>query len=91
MSFCFLETTVSFYLVALPEFFIRVIKDDEVKKRVGQWQRGVRVRNGVPVMTKKNTGWGKREGVAERKKKKTYGPLRILTRLASWALCNFLS
>ena len=90
MSFCFLETTVSFYLVALPEFFIRVIKDDEVKKRVGQWQRGVRVRNGVPVMTKKNTGWGKRERVAERKKK-TYGPLRILTRLASWALCNFLS
>lgn len=31
---------------------------------------------------RKNTGWGKGEGVAE-SKKTTSGPLRILTRLAS--------
>lgn len=35
-----------------------------------------------PAVTKKNTGWGKGEGVAE-SKKTTSGPLRILTRLAS--------
>lgn len=47
MSLCFIEATSSFNSVALPELFIRSIKDEEARRKVGWWQRGVWARNGA--------------------------------------------